>query len=108
MQARGPKFTANNTALPLLCAFMDDQSLMSSTFSGAQILLSQCITALTWADLKFRAEKSNSIVIAKGRSMNATPLPVSKALAQPEVSSSIPSIHPKPIKFLGCIINGSI
>ena len=57
MQARGPKFTGNNTGLPLLRTFMDDLSLMPSTVSGAQVLLSQCITALTWAGLKFRADK---------------------------------------------------
>ena len=32
----------------------------------------------------------------------------SQLTVQPEVSSPIPSIHPRPIKFLGCIINGSI
>ena len=40
--------------------------------------------------------------------MNTTPFSVSKASDQPEVSSSIPSIHSRPIKFLGHIINGSI
>ena len=42
-----PKFTTNNTELPLLHAFMYDLSLMSSTVSGAQSLLSRCTTALT-------------------------------------------------------------
>ena len=42
-----PKFTTNNTELPLLHAFMDDLSLMSSTVSGVQTLLFQCTTALT-------------------------------------------------------------
>ena len=81
---------------------------MSSTVSGSQTLLSQCITALTWAGLEFRADKSCSIVIVKDRSMNTTPFSVSKALDQPEVSSSIPSIYSRPIKFLGRIIVGSI
>ena len=40
--------------------------------------------------------------------MNTTPFSVSKASDQPEVSSSIPSIHSRPIKFLGRIIDGSI
>ena len=76
--------------------------------SGAQTLLSKCITALTWAGLEFRADKSCSIVIVKGRSMNTTPFSVSKASDQPDVSSWIPSIHSRPIKFLGRIIDGSI
>ena len=108
MQARVPKFTTNNITLPLLRAFMDDLSLMSTKVSGAQTLLSRCITALTWAGLEFRADKSCSIVIVKGRSMNTTPFSFSKASVQPEVPSPIPSIHSRPIKFLGRIIDGSI
>ena len=81
---------------------------MTTKVSGAQTLLSRCITALTWAGLEFRADKSRSIVIVKGRSMNTTPFSVSKASDQPDVSSWIPSIHSRPIKFLGRIIDGSI
>ena len=84
MQARVPQFTTNNTLLPLLRAFMDHLSLMSSTVSGAQALLSRCITALNWAGLEFRADKSCSIVIVKGRSMNTTPFSVSKVSDQPD------------------------
>ena len=40
--------------------------------------------------------------------MNTTPFSVSKASVQPEVPSPIPSIHSRPIKFLGRIIDGSI
>ena len=108
MQARVPQFTTNNTVLPLLGAFMDDLILMSATASGAQTLLSRCITALKEAGLEFRADKSRSIVIVKDRSMNTTPFSVSKASDQPEVSSSIPANHSRPIKFLGRIIDGSI
>ena len=50
-QIKVPKFSTSNTELPLLHAFMDDQSLMSSLFFGAQTLLSQWTTALTWAAL---------------------------------------------------------
>ena len=66
MQTRVSKFTTKNTTLTLLRAFMDDLSLMTIKVSGAQTLLSQSITALTWAGLEFRAEKSHSIVIVKG------------------------------------------
>ena len=48
MQARVSNFTTNNTTLSLLCAFMDDLSLMYSTVCGAQTLLSWCITRLGW------------------------------------------------------------
>ena len=73
VQARVPKFTTNNTTLPLLLAFMDGLSLMSSTVSGAQTLFSWCITVQTWAGLEFGADKSCSLAIVKGRSMNTTP-----------------------------------
>ena len=107
-QVKVPKFTTNNTELPLLRAFMDDLSLMSSTVSGAQTLLSRCTTALTWAGLEFRADKSCCIAIIKGRSMNTTPFSVPKSKDQPEPSPSIPSIHSRPVKFLGRIIDGSL
>ena len=44
----------------------------------------------------------------KGRSLNTTPFSVPKAKDQPEPSSSIPSIHSRPVKLLGCIIDGSL
>ena len=102
------KFTTNNTKLPLLHAFMDDVRLMSSTVSGDQTLLSWCTSALTWPDREFRADKSCSIIIIKGRSMNTTPFSVPTPKDQLEPSSSIPSIHSRPVKFLGRIINGSL
>ena len=107
LEVKVPKFTTNNTELPLVCAFMDDLSLMSSTVSGAQILFSWCTTTLTWAGLEFRADKSCSIVTIKGRSMNSTPY-VSKATDEPEPLFSIPSIYCSPVKFLGHIIDGSL
>ena len=108
LQVKVPKLTTNNTKLPLLHAFMNDLSLMFSTVSGAQTLLSRCTTALTWAGLEFRAEKSCSIVIVKDKSMNSTPFSVSEGMGQPESSSSNPSIHSRPVKFLGRIIDGSL
>ena len=108
VQTSVPKFTTNNTTLPLLHAFMDDLSLITTKVSGAQTLLSRCTTALTWVGLEFRADKSRSVVIFKGRSMNTTPFSVSKTSVHPEVSSPIPSVHSRPIKFLGRIIDGSI
>ena len=90
-----PKFTINNTALPLLCAFKDDINLVSSTISGAETLLCRCITAVAWAELECR-------------SVNTTHFSVWKAPNQPQVSSSIPSIHFRPIKFMGHMIDGSI
>ena len=48
MHALVPKFTTNNTTLPLLRTFMDGLSLIANKVSGAQTLLSRCITLLFW------------------------------------------------------------
>ena len=97
LQVKVLKFTTYNNKFLLLPAFMDDLSLMSPTVSGAQTLLSCCTIALTLAGLELRADKSHSIVISKGRSMNTTPFYLSKVSDKPEVLSSIPSIHSTPI-----------
>ena len=74
--------------------------------SGAQTLLSKCIAALTWAGLEFRADKSCSVVIVKGKSMNTIPFSDLKTSVHQEVLSPIPSIHSRVIKFLAHIIDG--
>ena len=73
-----PRFVINNNPLPLVRAFMDDLNLLSSSVSGAKTLLHRCTKALKWAGLDFWADKSRSIVIIKGRSMNTTPFSVSE------------------------------
>ena len=65
--------STGNVALPLVRAFMDDLNLMSSSVSGGQNLLDRCVKALLWAGMYFRADKSCSIVIVRGKSMNTTP-----------------------------------
>ena len=63
-----PNFvTSSKTTLPLIRAFMDDINLMSE--SGVQMLLSRCSTALKWAGMDFRCDKSRSIVIIKGKTV---------------------------------------
>ena len=102
------QFHLNNILLPPMRAFMDDLNIMSSTICGAKTMLSCCTIALNWAGLTFRADKSRSIVIIKGRSMNTTPFSVSSPRELSDVTSFIPSIHSRPVKFLGRIIDGSI
>ena len=55
---------------------MDDLNLLSSSVSGAKTLLHQCTKALKWAGLDLQADKSRSVVIIKGRSMNTTPFSI--------------------------------
>ncbi|XP_057294717.1 uncharacterized protein LOC130623262 [Hydractinia symbiolongicarpus] len=59
--------TSAKVSLPLIRAFMDDINLMSSSVPGRKILLDRCVTDLSWAKMDFRAEKSRSFVIIKGR-----------------------------------------
>ena len=87
---------------------MDDLNLLSSSVSGAKTLLHQCAKALKWAGLDFWSDKSRNIVIIKGKFMNTTPFSVSESKNSTDFSSYIPSIHSKPIKFLGQIIDSSI
>ena len=94
-----PSFVmSSKVSIPLIRAFMDDMNLMSSSVSGAQNLLECCTTALKWARMEFCKIKSRSFVIAKGRSLNTTP--VSKPDST-DFSFFIPSIHSEPIRFLG-------
>ena len=78
---------------------MDDIDLMSESVSGVQIMLSTCSTALKWAGMDFRYDKSRSIVIIKGKSVITD---------EESFQPSITSIHAMPIKFLGPIVDGSI
>ena len=87
---------------------MDDINLMSSSVSGTQSLLDRCATVLKWAGIEFRADKSRSFVMIKGKSLNFTPFYVSKSPVPTDFSDYIPSIHSAPVKFLGRIIDGSI
>ena len=61
-----------NVALSPFRAFMDYLNLRSSSVSGAQNLLDRCVKALSWAGMYFRANKSYSIVIVRGKSMNTS------------------------------------
>ena len=104
-----PSFvTSNKVSMPLVRAFMDDLNLLSFSVAGAQDLLTRCTTALTWAGMDFRADKSRCFVVVKGKSMNSTPFCVSKPSDPTDFSSYIPSIHSMPIRFLGRTIDGSI
>ena len=90
-----------NVALPLVRAFMDDLNLMSSLVSGAPYLLDRCVKALSWAVMYFRVDKSHSIVIVRGKSMNTTPFYVPEPSTPSDFTNYIPSIHSVPVKFLG-------
>ena len=93
---------SSRTTLPLVRAFMDDMDLMAQTVAGGQDLLSRSMVALNWARMENRADKSRSIVIKKGRTLNVNPFYTCNLLEIPHVSDSsnyIPSIHTKSVKL---------
>ena len=93
--------STGNVALPLVRAFMDDISLMSSSVSGAKNLLDRCVKALSCSGMYFRVHKSRSIVIVRGKSMNTTPFYVTEPSTPSDFTNYIPSIHLVPLKVLG-------
>lgn len=60
------------------------------------------------AALKFRTDKSRSIVIIKVSSMNTAPFSVSLPSGPSDISFFTHSIHTQPVKFLGWKIGGSL
>jgi len=52
--------------------------------------------------MKFRPDKSRSIVLVKGRCVHSSPF------SDEPTGNVIPSIHDMPVKFLGRIIDGSL
>ena len=54
-------------------AFLDDMVLMSLSIPATQVLLGGCALALIWARMSFRACKSRSMVIDKGKVINISP-----------------------------------
>ena len=104
-----PNFiTSSKVSLPLVRAFMDDLNLLSSSVAGAQNLLKRCTRALKWAGMDFRAEKSRTFIVVKGKSLNSTPFCVLKPSDPTDFTSYIPSIYTMPVRFLGRMIDGFI
>ena len=89
---------------PPMKAFMDDLFLMSSSTDQTQRMLDSCVTALNWSGMSFRAKKSRSMVILKGKVLDLSPFQAS-IKTEEEI---IPSIHTNPVKFLGRTINVSL
>ena len=81
-------------------AFMDDMFLMSPSIPATQVLLGRCTVALIWARMSFRASKSRSMVIDKGKVIDISPFSFKGEI--------IPSIHGNPVRFLGRTIYFSV
>ena len=78
-------------------AFIDDMFFMSPSIPASQVLLDHCAVALIWARMSFRASKSRSMVIDKGKVIDISPFSFKGEI--------IPSIHANPVRFLGRTID---
>ena len=81
-------------------AFMDDMFLMSPSIPATQVLLDRCAVALIWARMSFRASKSRSMVIDKGKVIDISPFSFKGEI--------IPSIYANPVRFLGRTIDFTV
>ena len=91
---------ANGNLLPLLRAFMDDLSVMTTSVPDGITACSRVDIVLDWARMKAKAVKSRSCVIKSGRSLHIEPFSVNK--------EPIPSIQRNPVKTLGRIYDGNL
>ena len=78
---------------------MDDVSLMTRSTTASKIALERTVIALKWARMKLKPQKSRSLVIRGGRSIDEQPFTVGEEI--------IPSIQKEPLKTLGRIYNSS-
>ena len=76
-----------------LRGFMDDVSLLTSSVPMTEILLKRTEVAVAWARMKLKPEKSRSLVIQNGRSVDEEPFSVGGVV--------IPSLQSKPLRTLG-------
>ena len=90
----------NTITITPVKAFMDDMLLMSPSISSTQVLLDCCAIALNWARMTFRASKSRSMVIDKGKVIDISPFSFKGEI--------IPSIHTNPVRFLGRTIDFTV
>ena len=81
-------------------AFMDDMFLMSPSIPATQVLLDRCAVALIWARMSFRASKSRSMVIDKGKVIDISPFSFKGEI--------IPPIHANPVRFLSRTIDFTV
>ena len=49
--------------MPVLRAFIDDESLMATSAPASRIALQRTVIALKWARMKLKPQKSGSLVI---------------------------------------------
>ena len=84
---------------------MDDLNLMTTLVPESQVLLDRVVIALRWARMYPRGSKSRSLVMEGGRVANFSPFSM---LSEDLTQEVIPSIHKRPVRFLGRTIDSSL
>jgi hypothetical protein len=98
-ETRGPK-TESGIYLPSSRGFMDDLTLTTPTHVQARWMLTALTDVASWARMKFKAVKSRSLIIKKGKTTDRFVLRVQ--------NEEIPSITKNPIKCLGKWFDASL
>ena len=98
-ETRGPK-TESGIHLPSSRGFMDDLTLTTTTHVQARWMLTALTDVASWARMKFKAAKSRSLIIKKGKATDGFTLRVQ--------NEEIPSITKSPIKCLGKWFDASL
>ncbi|KAL4234862.1 hypothetical protein ACF0H5_006504 [Mactra antiquata] len=98
-ETRGPK-TESGIHLPSSRGLMDELTLTTTTHVQARWMLTALTDVALWSRMKFKAAKSTSLIIKKGKTTDRFTLPVH--------NEEIPSITKSPIKCLGKWFDASL
>jgi len=98
-ETRGRK-TESGIYLPSSRGFMDDLTLTTPTHVQARWMLTALTDVALWARMKFKAVKSRSLIIKKGKTTDRFVFRVQ--------NEEIPSITKNPIKCLGKWFDASL
>ena len=91
-KSRGAKTNSSMTQPPNK-AFVDDMTITTKSVVEGRWTLSELVEVFEWARMKFKASKSRSLVISKGKVSNQYRFKVN--------SEWIPTLSEKPVKCLG-------
>uniref|UniRef100_A0A3B1JAJ2 Reverse transcriptase domain-containing protein n=1 Tax=Astyanax mexicanus TaxID=7994 RepID=A0A3B1JAJ2_ASTMX len=98
-QCRGPK-TMTGVRQPPVRAFMDDLTITTESVPGSRWILQGLEELCGWARMRFKPEKSRSLVLKRGKVVDKFRFSIGGA--------SIPTVSEKPVKSLGKEFNSSL
>ena len=99
---RGVKITDNEEDMYIEApkkAFMDDVTLLTRKSSSMEAVLSRFDQLIIWARMKFKAKKSRSVTLVKGKQ---------KECKYKIAGDTMPTVSEKPVKSLGRIYSGTL